>query len=164
MVEQHPTDGALPMPRRRWLRTVLLGIVILLCGIVIGGALTLRFRWPRLLLAREPWERMPEHIAERMRAELGLTEEQEAQIEVILARHHGAMDSIRLEVQPRVEARIDSMRREINALLTPQQAAQWSEHFERMRHHGPRGESRRRPGFPGHRGGPPPEPPSPRGD
>jgi Spy/CpxP family protein refolding chaperone len=158
MVEQHPVDSALPRPRRRRLRTVLLGIVILVCGVVIGGALTLHFRWPRLMLARQPWERIPEHIAERMRGELDLAVEQQREIERILAKHHGAMESIRVEVQPRVEAQIDSMRREIDAVLTPEQAARWSEHFERMRRHAPRGEPGHRPGFHGRRGDRPKKP------
>jgi hypothetical protein len=158
MVEQHAVDNPLPRPRRRWMRTVLLGVVILLCGMVIGGALTLHFRWPRLLLARHAWERMPEHIADRMRGELELTEEQQREIERILARHHGAMESIRTEVQPRVEAQIDSMRREVEAVLTLEQANRWSEHFERMQRRGPRGEPGRRAGFPGHRGDRPAKP------
>ena len=162
MADRQSFDTALPRARRRWLRTILLGIVILLCGMVIGGALTLHFRWPRLLLARHSWERMPEHIVERMRSELDLTAEQQREIEEILAKHHGAMESIRTEVEPRVEAQLDSMRREIDAVLTPEQAARWSEHFERMRRHGPRGEPGRRPGFRGHPGARPPEAGKPR--
>ncbi len=146
MVEQQEANGSLPKPRRRWVRTGLLGLVILLCGMIIGGALTLHFRWPRLLLARQPWERMPEHIADRMREELGLTEEQQKEIQTILAKHHGAMESIRVEVQPRVEAQIDSMRREIDAVLTPEQARRWTERFEKMRRHWPPGGPRRPPG------------------
>ena len=157
-MDRETLDTALPRAGRRWLRTILLGIVILLCGMIIGGALTLHFRWPRLLLARHSWARMPEHIVERMRRELDLTAEQQTQIERILAKHHGAMESIRTEVEPRVEAQLDSMRREIDAVLTAEQAARWSEHFKRIGRHGPRGEPGRRPGLPGHRGTPPPKP------
>lgn len=161
MVEEHAVVSELPRPRRRWIRTVLLGMVILVCGMVIGGALTLHFRWPRLLIAGQPWERMPEHIAHRMRGELGLTEEQQTEIERILARHHAAMESIRTEVQPRVEAQIDSMRREVESVLTPDQASRWGEHFERMPRHWPRGEPGHRRGFPGRRGERPPKPAPP---
>ncbi len=164
MAEQDRVETLLPRPRRRWVRTTLLGIVILLCGMVIGGAVTLHARWPRLLLARHSWERMPEHIANRMRTELDLTEEQQRHIERILAKHHAAMESIRVEVQPRVQAQIDSMRRDIDAVLTPDQAVRWSEHFKRMPRHGPRSEHGRGPGFPGRRGEPPPKPPDPRQD
>jgi hypothetical protein len=161
LVERDAAGTRLPRPRRRWMRTVLLGIVILTCGMIIGGALTLHFRWPHLLLARQPWERMPEHIAGRMRGELGLTEEQQGEIERILAKHHGVMESIRTEVQPRVEAQIDSMRREIEAVLTPAQAARWGKHFDKMPRHWPGGKPGHRRGFPGRRGERPPKPAPP---
>jgi len=37
-----PAPIAKPPKRRRWLRQVLLGIVILACGVVIGGGLTIK--------------------------------------------------------------------------------------------------------------------------
>jgi Spy/CpxP family protein refolding chaperone len=156
--EKEAFNAPLPRRRRRWGRTVLLGALILACGMVVGAALTMHLRWPRLLRAAHPWERAPERIVSRMSGQLDLTQEQETQIQGILAKHHLAMEGIRTEVEPRVEAQMDSMRREVEGVLTPEQARRWTDRFEKMRRHWPPGGPRRRPGFPGRRGDRPPKP------
>ena len=124
----------LPRPRRprRWL-TVLLGVVIFVCGAVIGSAATLLIVRDRVLhMLRHPDE-APARITARLRRKLRLSDEQAEQVEAILARRQAALQEIRCKVQPTVERHLDAARDEIAAVLTPEQAETWHAHFTRLR-------------------------------
>jgi hypothetical protein len=120
-----------PKPRR-WL-LVLLGVVILACGMAIGAGLTLFGLRSRVLqLIRNP-EKVPEAITARLRGELDLSEEQASQVEAILKNHQADLEEIRREVQPRVETLLDLVRQEVGEVLDERQAGRWRERFDALR-------------------------------
>lgn len=113
---------------------MLLGAVILACGMLIGAGLTLHLLRSNILsLLQEP-ERLPGIVAGRLDRALDLSETQRVEVEGILNAHLHTLDGIRRENAPRVEAEIDAIRDEVAAALTPEQAAQWRARFETLRH------------------------------
>ena len=138
-------------PRGHWLRMILMGTVILVCGMLIGGAVTSRVAWKRFIDRTRNQDKITERIAGRMHRNLDLTEEQSSRIQDIIHRHQNNLQDIHLEVRPRVEEELKQMKREVNNVLTPEQARRWNSRYQRMHQHWLTG-------------GPPPAPPrKPRG-
>jgi hypothetical protein len=147
-------------------RMVALGVVILMCGMVIGGGLTTYVLWKQVETTIMHPRLMPERIVEHMESSLDLTPEQAEQIQEIFARRHERFDRLRVEMEPLVQAEIDSIREEVARVLTPEQLEEWNRRFDRMHKRwfrGPMFGERKRHGPPPHfgRGGPPDPPPGP---
>jgi hypothetical protein len=133
-------DNAAPQPtalvpitgkrrRRMWLM-VLLGAIILICGMAIGaGGAILRIRQRMHDIHGHP-ERMPAELAKRIRGELRLTDEQAARVEAILVERLNAMEKIRNETFDRVHTEIEGIHADVTAILAAPQAAEWNERYE----------------------------------
>lgn len=124
---------AVSVLRRPWRRNLALGLIILVCGAVIGSmitAVTLR-RGPMHEMRR--MEDLPQKIASEMRREFGLSAEQEQQLKGIFEEHGKKLSDIRREVQPRVESEHESLRKAVETVLTPEQAGKWQKKFDQMR-------------------------------
>lgn len=130
----------LPAVRPPWVRSLLLGMAILICGAVIGGVVSAAmFRTPKAYEFR-PGDRLPEDIAQRMRGKYQLSEEQTEKLRAVFEEHGEKLAEIRAEVHPRIEAEHEALRRAVEAVLSPEQAQAWREEFESMRRPwGPRG-------------------------
>jgi len=119
--------------RRRRLISLLLVLVVFVSGLVIGVAagpfFTFRHGLERL---HSPGE-MPVRLAERMIQELDLTDEQARQVRAVLDQHFEELAALYGEVQPRRTRMMDDFRADVVAILTPEQAEQWTERFDRMR-------------------------------
>jgi len=122
-----------PVNRRARLRSLVLGVVILLCGAAVGAVVT------ALAIERQPMhgmhrgDRLPELIAARMQEKYNLTDAQKGQLQAIFEEHGKKLSDIRAEVQPSVEAEHEALRRAVEAVLTPEQAADWEKEFEKWR-------------------------------
>ncbi len=127
-----PAPIAKPPKRRRWLRQVLLGIVILACGVVIGGGLTIKVVWDNWVYAARHPEAMPERSASRIKKRLDLSDAQTQQVHEILTRHNRVFMEIKREALPRVKKELDELRVEIETILSNEQAAEWNERFDMM--------------------------------
>jgi len=149
-------------PRRRiWLATAL-GAVILICGIVIGSGGTVLWIRHKMDQFRRGPDRMPVELAERVRSQLNLTDEQAKRVEEILRKRHEALMKLLRET---FKAELEGMRAEVATVLTPEQVKKWNDDYESIL---------RIPSFPPPPGGPPhggppphggrPPPPPPDGD
>lgn len=139
----------------RW-RMALSGLAILIAGITIGAA--------GAVVVIRPVERRPPPDVDRAVAmmigrfqdELDLSSEQVDNIRSILRRHMENLEKIRLEARPLIEAELQTMKTEIDAVLTAEQRNEWQRVTERLDHEFRRGMRRgggdRRGG---RRGGPP---------
>jgi hypothetical protein len=132
----------------RW-RMALSGLVILAAGITIGAAGAVVFLRPT---DREP-PPDPEAVVPVMVGQfqgmLNLSQEQMAEIEVILKLRMGNLEKIRTEARPKIEAELQAMKNEIDRVLTQDQRDDWQRITERLDREFHRG-MRRGPG----RGGP----------
>ena len=133
MSENEPDElPNMPVKRRLFGRSLLLGFVILLCGAAIGCVITALVIEKRPAHGKRP-PRMPEQIAEEMQREFNLNDEQTQQILAVFHEHWKKLSEIRAEVQPRVEAEHEALRATVESILTPEQAAQWRNEFEQVR-------------------------------
>jgi Spy/CpxP family protein refolding chaperone len=160
--EPLPPPASAP-PRSRVWREVLLGLVILLCGIIIGaGGTVLVGRG--ILLGRGPGQpdRTSREIARHMSERLDLTPDQQKQVRDIVRTHMVRINEVRNRGRQEAEQELDLMRDDVAKVLTPEQAQAWRTEFERMRRFAPRRPpGGGRPEGPGGRGGRPGWGPSP---
>jgi len=127
------TKHTLPRQGHPWLRSILLGSIILVCGMFIGGGITLYVATQRVMDAVQNPEKVPARVVARMQRNLDLTDEQAATLEGIIERHQNNLLAIRAEVQPRVKAELDALQREVEEILTPEQAERFRERLETLR-------------------------------
>jgi hypothetical protein len=141
----------------RW-RMAFFGVVILVAGVVIGGASMMILAPDRLM--KPP--RGPEFGSQRMipplRRELGLSPEQEEKIKPILDSHMERLNEIRMEARSEIEEALTQMNESISDILTEEQRQIWQRSLDRLDREfhrgGPRrGGGPRGPGFQGGRQG-----------
>ncbi len=120
-------------PAGPWLKAVLLGSAILLSGMIIGGVLTYGVLSRERLGDPFPPERTPIRIVERIRHDLRLTDDQAKAVLDIFTNHHERMETVRMKVQPEVEAEMEAARKEVDAVLTPEQRPAWNKRCQEMR-------------------------------
>jgi hypothetical protein len=150
---EHPTAALRRL--HRW-RMAFSGLVILIAGITIGAA-------GAILVIRPADHQPPPDITRavadmvgRFRVELDLTPEQVDKIRTILRTQMEALEELRNAARPKIEGLLQTMKTDVDAVLTKEQKKKWqeiTERFDRVFHRGMR---------PGGRGGPGPG--GPRGD
>ena len=115
----------------RW-RMAFFGAVILLAGMVIGGA-SMMILLPHKLMAPPPG---PEFDSLRMlpslRRDLGLTTEQSARIAPILDKHMKKLGEIRTEARDEIAQTLKQMNDDISQVLTDRQERIWNRSLERL--------------------------------
>lgn len=148
------SDKGLPPPprRRNWLSSMMLGLVILVCGGIIGAGITAHILWDRFLHGVRRPEAIGLRITQHLTEDLDLSEEQTEEIRGIIEKHHRAQRQIMREAHPRLRAELDSLRTEVEELLTPEQAERWNERIESLgsrwqKHNGPGSWGRHRPNW-----------------
>ena len=128
-------------------RMAFFGMVILVAGVVIGGALMLILAPDKLM--KPP--RGPEFDSVRMipplRRDLGLSPEQEEKIKPILDKHMEKLHDIRMEARADIEEALTRMNKGISDILTDDQKRIWQRSFDRL-------ERELHPGGPRRGGGP----------
>ena len=124
----------MPAPRKRGkLRAILLGLLILLCGAVIGAGGTLICVKKILLRSIHHPEEAPARISERIKSSLHLSDEQARRIKAILVERQKALQAIRREAQPRVEKELEITREEVSRVLSPEQARAFRQRFDELK-------------------------------
>jgi hypothetical protein len=116
-------------PRRRWVWPVLLALVIFVSGVLVGGGLTFKIITSGFKRSFQDPEVSAERITNRMKKRLDLTDEQVVQVRWIILEQQKAFQSMRKQVRPQLEAQIEKTRRELAAVLTPDQARKWGKRF-----------------------------------
>jgi hypothetical protein len=136
MSDEHSIPSSpvkLPTPRRKRWRGVLLGVVILVCGIVIGAGGTVIVVHRALSHAIHHPEEASERASQRLRRKLDLTEEQTARVKSIIAARQQKIQALRRQWQPLVEDELLGLREDVAAVLEPEKAKRWRERFNGLR-------------------------------
>jgi Spy/CpxP family protein refolding chaperone len=118
----------------------------LLVGIVIGVTLDRTMLAPRGKFSRARMEsmrtamkdpdwgkKMRQKGRDRMVRELGLTTEQAARVDTIMARRSGAFKAARTEAEARARSMIDTTRMMIDSVLTPDQRVKFKAMHDRRK-------------------------------
>lgn len=118
------------------------GVALLLVTFVVGALAGVALERVRAA-SRAPWPepgpgmgQPPADLMPPMFQELDLTEEQAQRIRQILRDSRSRTDSILGHMMPRLHAVTDSVRQEIHAVLTPEQAQRLDSFMSRMRQRG----------------------------
>jgi len=128
---QSDKPGLLTPQRRRRLRAVALGLVILVCGFVLGAGVTVVGIKKMVHAIHTPGE-APKRITDRMRCRLGLSDDQASKVQAILTERQKALLAIFHDVQPRIQEELKRTKEEVSAVLDPEQAEKWREKFDHM--------------------------------
>jgi Spy/CpxP family protein refolding chaperone len=102
-----------------WLRAAALLLITFSAGTMVGIA------YDRHLAPAHAPPTDARQLVAHLDRELKLDSTQRAAIDAILARHQGAVDSAWRTLQPHVGATLDSVHREMMAVLTPEQRARF---------------------------------------
>ncbi|MBN1805902.1 MAG: hypothetical protein JW837_11685 [Sedimentisphaerales bacterium] len=132
--------------RRQIYLQMVIGAVILFCGIVIGSGATLLHLKDRMIM-RGPRPPLPD-IVEDMQGRYDLTDEQAKKVEDIFRRRRETMHDLFEDSRQKIEAEFQKISSEIKEILTPEQYERWENDFK-SRRRGPGGFG---PGGPGRRG------------
>jgi hypothetical protein len=122
----------------RW-RMALSGLVILIAGITLGAAgavLVIRPADPQPPL---DITRAVADMVGRFRDDLNLTPEQVDKIRTILKTRMEALEALRKAARPKIEELLQSMKADVEAVLTKEQKEKWqeiTEGFDRVFHRG----------------------------
>jgi hypothetical protein len=127
-----PTGLGIAPKRKRW-RAFFLGIMILLCGMVIGAGGTVVVMKRIILHAIQHPEEAPQRITDRVRNKLDLTEDQAAKVKAILTERQKKIQALRRQVQPEVQKELEKAKEDVAAVLKPDQAEKWRERFDHLR-------------------------------
>ncbi len=117
---------------RRWV-VVALALVLFGSGILTGGAVTVAYVVSKARYAARHPDEAHRKTLERMVGRLGLSPEQRARVEAVIARRQAAMRMMRTEFQPRVRSELDATARQIETELTPDQVRRWRVMMDRLK-------------------------------
>ncbi len=127
MAQDQPTAPVI-RPRRRWIWTILLALLIFISGVVVGGGLTFKVIASGFKRSFQDPSVSAERITQRMKKKLDLTDEQAAQVHRIIFEQQKAFQSLRKQVK----AQIGETRQQLKAVLTPEQSAKLEKQFRRF--------------------------------
>jgi hypothetical protein len=128
---------------------VVVGMIILVCGVIIGsGAAVLRLK-DEMVMRRGPFP-PTRAVVDDMAARYDLTPEQIKQVEAAFEKSHEKLRTLIEESRRKNEAEFKTLSANIKKIFTPEQFERWEQDFKRRRRPGPPWE--RGPGRPGERG------------
>lgn len=113
---EHPA----PPRRRSWL-TLFLAVIIFVSGMIVGGGCLVAL----LVHVSRRVDEAPAATAARLKRQLGLSDEQTAQVQEIVRTRQDALHKIRDEVQPRFREEIDLLEKQVASVLDDRQKAKW---------------------------------------
>jgi xanthosine utilization system XapX-like protein len=102
-----------------WVRATVLLLITFTAGVMVGVA------YDRHLAPAHAPPADARQLVAHLERELKLDSAQRVAMAAILARHQGAVDSAWRTLQPHVGATLDSVHREMMAVLTPEQRARF---------------------------------------
>jgi hypothetical protein len=111
-------------PRRRWV-SVLLYLVLFASGIVIGSGVTLIITYKVVHYRLRHPEQFPDRAVARLKKPLDLSNQQAAEVRLIMRSHLVRLQALRRQWQPQLEAELDSLEKDVAAALKPEQAEKW---------------------------------------
>ena len=119
-------------PRRRRLWTILIFLGIFFCGVLTGGGVAFKVISEGYKRSFQDPEILAEKIIRRMERRLDLNSDQVTKAREIILEQQRALHALRKEFRPRLDSQIEKTRRELAAVLTPEQARNWEKGFGRI--------------------------------
>jgi len=124
---------AFSKPRRRRLGTILLALIIFICGVLVGGGLSFKIVTAGYKRAFQDPDFLAEKITHRMERRLDLNSDQVQQVREIILEQQKAFQGLHKEFRLRLDSEIEKTRKEMAKVLTQEQVQKWEKTFARMR-------------------------------
>ncbi|MBI4829968.1 MAG: periplasmic heavy metal sensor [Candidatus Lindowbacteria bacterium] len=126
MTKNSGSAQSIGKPRRKWLQAFFLMSSVFLSGVIVGGVAATQLLWNKHLKAMSQPRFDVERMIHNMQTDFDLTEAQSEQLEKIFSNHHKNMRAIHEDLKPKVDKEIDSLRSQVEAVLTPDQVDRWN--------------------------------------
>jgi len=127
---EHPP---LRVPRpRRWM-SVFMGVLLLICGAVIGGSITGVYLFQRFLDVVHHPEEVPARLVSRMAWQYGLSDDQTRKIEAIMTEGQRRLVAIRDRAYPEVATVLDETKAQVMQVLDEKQQERFNRKFDQIR-------------------------------
>ncbi len=120
-----------PPKKRRW-KLLLLGLVILICGMVIGAGITFHAGHVLMFRAVSPGGEMAERVTRHINRDLDLTPEQRSQVAKIVAHRVSAFKDIFMDAYTRLKQQFELLHDEVAPVLSEEQKVKWEKHYNKM--------------------------------
>jgi hypothetical protein len=130
--KENPVNALSQTPRKRRWKSVLLGLVILFCGMIIGSGITFHVGNVLMFRALSPRGEMAEHVTKRIARDLALTAEQKAQVSKIVAHRISVFRDILTDASAKIKGDLESLHDEVVPILTEEQKLKWEKHYQKM--------------------------------
>jgi adenylate kinase family enzyme len=118
--------------KSRW-KLILLGLVILFCGMVIGAGITFHAGNVMMFRAISQNGEMAERVTKHIDRDLDLTDEQRFQVAKIVAHRISVFKNILIDdAYPRIKEQFELLHGEVASILTEEQKIKWEKHYEKM--------------------------------
>jgi hypothetical protein len=131
-METEKPNEAFAKPRRRHLWTILLTLIIFICGVLVGGGLSFKIIAAGYKRAFQEPDFLAEKIVRRMERRLDLNNDQVKQVREIILEQQKAFQSLHKEFRLRLDSQIEKTRKELAKVLTQAQAQKWEKTFTRI--------------------------------
>ena len=115
----------------RW-RMAFFGVVILLAGIVIGGASMLILMPHKLMKPPRGPESESMRIISQLQRDLDLSHAQSEKMKPIMSRHMEKLHKIRTDARFEIDQALVQMNEDISAILTEKQKQNWQRRLDRL--------------------------------
>jgi hypothetical protein len=131
-METEKLNEAFVKAHRRSLWTILLALIIFICGVLVGGGLSFKIVTAGYKRAFQEPDFLAGKITSRMERRLDLNSDQVKQVRVIILEQQKAFQSLHKEFRLRLDSQIEKTRKELAMVLTEEQAQKWEKTFARI--------------------------------
>ncbi len=133
MNDENKKNIELVMQKNSFWKSVSLGLLILLTGIIIGTASTMIIYENRTRKRMQTPVFPRRGMLKRMERTLNLTPQQVKQIEPILKEHMKSLHEIKMKARPEIEKELTAMKNEIETVLNEEQKKKWRQGIRRLK-------------------------------
>jgi hypothetical protein len=130
--KENPVNTPSQTPKKRPWKSVLLGLVILFCGMVIGAGITFHAGPVMMFHAIRPGDEIAERVTKRIDRDLDLTDEQRSQVAKIVAHRISVFKSILTDAYTRIKEQFELLHDEVVPILSAEQKLKWEKHYKKM--------------------------------
>jgi len=131
--ESSGKEPGLPQLRRGRVKTVALGVALLVSGAVIGSGLTLVVIKRGLDKARDQPSMLSQRMLSRMERHLDLTPDQSAEIREIFQENRKRVHAFRERHHERAQSFMEGLHDDVAAVLNPEQREKWDAWYAKAR-------------------------------
>ena len=129
--ELHPTRPLQPPHKRRWVTLILCSVIFISGGVIGAGVagLSRTKPWPP---PRRTLQERTDRLTKKIADKVDLSAEQTEQLRVIIKERIEAIESIRHEMLPKMQAQVQLLDAKLTPLLDDRQNTKWKKLYAQL--------------------------------